>query len=210
MIRQRAVLAALAMLVVPPVAGTARADGPRDISAGLDDRQVALAGDVGLSGGGTGTPGGLRVGGHYLYRLADRDWFDTSVAFTFGGRGDACMPGSADASGATAMDALPCDRAVTDGFAGDLALGLRRELAVRHGFTPWLRIAGFARALRFTDVGGFAAGGELGAGLRAPVHGDLAIVAGATGFLGVPLDADLASTHQLGLTITVGAEVGMR
>jgi hypothetical protein len=159
-----------------------------------------------MSGGGVGTPGGLRVGGHYLYRLADRDWFDSSLAFTFGGQRDACM----GAPVGEVIALAPCDRAVTDGFAGDLSLGLRRELAPRGGFTPWLRAAGFLRALRFADVGGFAAGGELGAGVRAPVRGGLALGAAATAFYGVPLGDALAESRQLGLTVTVGAELAMR
>ena len=177
-----------------------------DVTAPLahedDSRQVALAADVGLTGGGVATPGGLRIGGHYLYRLTDRDWFDSALAFTFGGRGDACA--------AARPDGMTCDRRVTDGFAADLALGVRRELEPRQGFTPYLRLGGFVRALRFTDVGGFAIGGELGAGVRAPVHGPLAVVAGASAFLGVArLGEPVGGGRQLGLTITVGAEVGM-
>ncbi|HVV86417.1 MAG TPA: hypothetical protein VHE35_25345 [Kofleriaceae bacterium] len=189
-----------------PVADPA-ADPAADVDGtAADDRQVALAAEVGMSAGGVTTPGGLRVAGHYLYRLADHDWFDSSLAFTFGSHGDAC------ASASPAADAMPCDRHVTDGFAGDLSMGLRRELAPRRGFTPWLRAAAFARALRFDDVGGVAAGGELGAGVRAPIARDLALVAGANAFLGVarlgaPVDG---GGRQLGLTVTVGAEVGMR
>lgn len=194
------------VLVVTLVTAGASLVAADDLTATVDDgRQVALAADVGLSGGGVATPGGLRVGGHYLYRLADRDWFDSGVAFTFGGRGEACVGVTATA------DAMPCDRHVADGFAADLALGVRRDLASRGGFTPWLRLAGFVRALRFDDVGGFAVGGELGAGLRAPVRGDLAVVAGANAFLGVAdLGDAMAGGRQLGLTVTVGAEIGMR
>ena len=198
--RRLSALAAVSIAAVTAAVGPAAADDGV-VGDGLDEaRQVALAADVGFSGGGVSTPGGLRVGGHYIYRLDDRDWFDSSVAFTFGGRGEACMDGAAGA--------MPCDRAVTDGFAADLAMGVRRELAPRRGFTPFVRAAAFARALRFTDVGGFAAGGELGAGVRAPVGGQLALVAGATGFLGARLTGD--ADRQLGMTVTVGAEVGMR
>lgn len=192
-------LSAFAIVSIAALTPAAADDVDGELGDARDERQVALAADVGFSGGATATPGGLRVGGHYLYRLADRDWFDTTVAFTFGGRGDACMD---------TADAMPCDRAITDGFAGDLALGLRRDLAPRRGFTPYLRAAAFARALRFTDVGGFAAGGELGAGVRAPVGEQLALVAGAHAFLGARLTGD--ADRQLGMTVTVGAEIGMR
>ena len=191
------------VLVVSLIAAAGDPATADEVTATREDgRQVALAADVGLTGGGVATPGGLRVGGHYLYRLADRDWFDSAVAFTFGGRGDACA--------AVGQGGMPCDRRVTDGFAADLALGVRRELQPRQGFTPYLRVAGFVRALRFTDVGGFAVGGELGAGVRAPVRGPLAVVAGASAFLGVArLGEPVGDGRQLGLTVTVGAEVGM-
>ena len=59
-------------------------------------------------------------------------------------------------------------------------------------------LVGFGRALR-------------AAGLRAPVRGDLAVVAGANAFLGVAdLGDAMAGGRQLGLTVTVGAEIGMR
>ncbi len=211
MIRTSAVAAALVSLVslvgLAPV-GRVRADALAGRSGVVDDdRQVALAADVGLSGGGVTTPGGLRFGGHYLYRLADHDWFDSGLAFTFGGRGDACAVTTMAGAGA----AMPCTRDVTDGFAGDLSLGLRRELRPRRGFTPWVRLAGFARVLRFNDVAGVAAGGELGLGVRAPINPQLAVVAGANGFVGVAhLGGPATDGRQLGLTVTVGAEVAMR
>lgn len=204
---------ALVALVMTTAAGHAAADDR--LTAGVDplddERQVALAADVGFSGGGAATPGGLRVGGHYLYRLADHDWFDSSVAFTFGGRGDACTTAAARVLDQPAVPAaIGCERALTDGFAADVVLGVRRELTPRQGFTPFVRVAGFARALRFTDVGGFAVGGQLGAGVRAPVRGALAVVAGADAFLGAAWLDPAAAEGQLGLIVSVGAEVAMR
>lgn len=210
MIRTSAIVATLGALVTLAPVGRGHADALVG-RAGLvdDERQVALAADIGLSGGGVTTPGGLRFGGHYLYRLADHDWFDSGLAFTFGGHGDACgLPlARAPVDGAP----LSCARDVTDGFAADLALGVRRELRPRRGFTPFVRLAGFARVLRFEDTAGVAAGGELGAGVRAPITPQLAVVAAANGFLGVAhLDGPTADRRQLGLTVTVGAEIAMR
>lgn len=204
---------ALVALLMTTAAGHAAADDR--LTAGVDplddERQVALAADVGFSGGGAATPGGLRVGGHYLYRLADHDWFDSSVAFTFGGRGDACTVTASRVFEAPVVpEAIGCERAITDGFAADLVLGVRRELTPHQGVTPFVRVAGFARALRFTDVGGFAAGGQLGAGVRAPVHGQLALTAGADAFLGAAWLGPVAAQRQLGLIVAVGAEIGMR
>lgn len=195
------------VVVTFAAAATAGAAAAGDeLAAVVDDpRQVALAAEVGLTGGGGATPGGLRVGGHYLYRLADHDWFDSGLAFTFGGRGDACVGDVMTAAGAP-----PCTRAVSDGFAGDLVLGLRRELTPRQGFTPFVRLAGFARVLRFDDVAGVAAGGELGAGVRAPIGRGVAVLAGAHGFVGAAHLDGAGGGRQLGLAVTVGAELGMR
>lgn len=166
--------------------------------------QVALAAEVGAVGGGGATPGGMRVGGRYLYRLAEHDWFDGGIVFTFG-RGTA-------GCGATGPDAMTCDHGVADGFAGDLSLGVRRDLGGQAGFVPFARVALFGRVLRFAsdDVTGAAAGGEVGVGLRAAVRPDLALVGGATAFAGMAHLSDVGAAGQLGLAIAAAAEFRMR
>ena len=98
-----------------------------------DAPQVALAAEVGAVGGGGATPGGMRVGGRFLYRLAEHDWFDGGMAFTFG-RGTA-------GCGAVGPDAMSCQHGVADGFAGDLSFGVRRDLGGQAGFVPFARIS---------------------------------------------------------------------
>ncbi|MEZ4402437.1 MAG: hypothetical protein R3B06_20600 [Kofleriaceae bacterium] len=177
-------------------AGSARAD---------DASEVALAAELGAVGGGGATPGGLRVGGRFLYRMADVDWFDGAVAFTFGDPRAAC--------GRVAPTGMSCDHGVGDGFAGDLALGVRRELGGPAGFVPFIRGAVVARVVRFAgdDVSGGAVGGEVGVGLRARLRDGVSLTGGATGFAGVArLGGGVGSVGQLGLTIGAGAEFRMR
>lgn len=167
--------------------------------------QVALAAELGAVGGGGATPGGMRVGGRFLYRLAEHDWFDGGMAFTFGRRTAGC--------GAVGPDAMTCDHGVADGFAGDLSFGVRRDLGGQAGFVPFARVALFGRVLRFAsdDVTGAAAGGEVGVGIRAAVRADLAIVGGATAFAGMAhLSDDIGAVGQLGLSIAAAAEFRMR
>ncbi len=168
-----------------------------------DEPQVALGAEVGAAGGGGTTPGGLRVGGRYLYRLADHDWFDSGVGFTFGS-------GGSTACGRTPPDGMECNHGVADGFAGDLALGLRRTLRAQGNFTPFVRGGVFGRVLRFAadDVTGAAAGLEAGAGVAATIQRDVAIVAGASAFAGRAwLGSGVGSTGQLGMLVSLGAEL---
>lgn len=184
------VVALVAAVAAPGVAGAE------------DEPQVALGAEVGAAGGGGTTPGGLRVGGRYLYRLADHDWFDGGVGFTFGSPTIGC--------GRTPPDGMSCDHGVADGFAGDLALGLRRHLPGQGVFSPFVRGGVFGRVLRFSgdDVTGAAVGLELGAGIAAAVGRDLAVVAGAGGFAGRGwLGNGVGGSGQLGMVVSVGAEL---
>lgn len=170
-----------------------------------DDRAVALAAELGAVGGGGATPGGMRVGGRYLVRLSERDWFDGGLAFTFGRPGPGC--------GRVSPQGMSCDHGVADGFSGDLSIGVRRELGRSTEFVPFVRVAAFARVLRFAtdDVTGVAGGGELAAGLRARLRDDLSLVGSAAAFAGLArLGSGFGSAGQLGLTITAGAEFRMR
>lgn len=167
-----------------------------------DEPQVALGAEVGAAGGGGTTPGGLRVGGRYLYRLAEHDWFDGGVGFTFGSPGTAC--------GRVPPGGMDCNHGVADGFAGDLALGVRRHLPGQGAFTPVLRGGVFGRVLRFAsdDVTGAAIGVELGGGLAADIQRDVAIIAGASAFAGRGwLGGGVGGTGQLGMLVSVGAEL---
>src|SRR4051812_23068819 len=118
-----------AMIVMTPAA--ALADGTDEVTTSVGaEPQVALAAELGATGGGGATPGGMRVGGHYLYRLSEHDWFDGSVAFTFGQPSHGC--------GRVPPDGMACNHGVVDGFAGDLSLGVRRDLPGKQGFVPFV------------------------------------------------------------------------
>jgi hypothetical protein len=167
-----------------------------------DDQQVALGAEVGATGGGGSTPGGMRVGGRYLYRMTDHDWFDGGVHFTFGAPTTGC--------GRTPPDGMSCTHGVADGFSGDLTLGLRRTLPGQGAFTPFVRGGAFGRVLRFAadDVTGAALGIEAGAGVAASVSDDIAIVGSAAGFAGRGwLGRGVGGAGQLGMIVTVGAEL---
>lgn len=195
----------LCALLLAGAAAPARADDTDTTApARPDEAQVALAAELGATGGGGSTPGGLRVGGHYLYRLSASDWFDGGVAFTFGLPGAAC--------GRVPPTGMRCDHAPTDGFAGDLSLGIRRDLRGQRGFTPFLRAAAFARVLRFAsdDLTGVAGGAELSFGLRAALRDHLSLVGGATVAAGVAHLPDIDNAAQLSLTIAGGAEFRMK
>ena len=190
---------AVVVVVGTPAIAAAEEGEPLPLRA---EPQVALAAELGATGGGGATPGGMRIGGRYLYRLAAQDWFDGGVAFTFGQPRAGC--------GRVPPEGMRCDHGVIDGFAGDLSLGIRRELRGKQGFVPFVRAAVFGRVLRFAadDVTGAAAGGELGFGVRAAVRGELSVVGGATAFAGMArLGNGYGAAGQLGLTIGGGVEL---
>jgi hypothetical protein len=197
----------LATVILVSAAAPALAETPVDMGAGTtaadDDEQVALGADIGATGGSGGTtPGGMRIGGHYLYRMTDHDWFDGAVAFTFGSPSDGCWR--------TPPDGMSCGHGPGDGFAGDLSLGLRRMLPGQGAFTPFVRGGVFGRVLRFStdDVNGAAIGVDAGAGVAARVRDGLAVVGSAGGFAGRGwLGSGVGRTGQLGMIVTVGAEV---
>lgn len=192
----------LAVFAISLGSGLARADDAVEIAWGRDEPQVGFAAEIGAAGGGSHTPGGLRLGGRYLYRLADRDWFDGGVAFTFGHPGTGC--------GRVPPDGMSCSHGAVDGFAGDLTLGVRRELPAQRGFSPFVRGGGFARALRFDQdrVSGFGLGLELGGGVAAAVGRDLRVVAAAGLFGGTAwLGQGVGQARQLGMSVTMGAEM---
>lgn len=164
--------------------------------------QVALAAEVGASGGGGTTPGGMRLGGRYLYRMTDHVWFDGGVHFTFGTPQTGCSR--------TPPDGMSCDHGVADGFSGDLTLGLRHDLPGQGAFTPFVRGGVFGRVLRFAadDVNGAAAGVDAGAGVAALVKDDVAVVGSAGVFAGRAwLGSGVGDAGQLGMIVTLGAEL---
>ncbi|MCL4226300.1 MAG: hypothetical protein KJZ91_17690 [Myxococcales bacterium] len=212
--RRLALAGGLAAMVGLPVAAAAEVGRPPDPTESLTDdpprveraarapAEVGLAAELGLVGGGGATPGGMRVGGRYLYRMDDQVWFDAGVGFTFGAPTAGC--------GRTPPDAMSCDHGVASGFSGDLIVGLRRDLRGQRGFVPFVHGGAFGRVLRFAadDVTGIGLGLEAGAGVARAVRGDVALRAGASAQAGRAwLGRAVGGSGQLGLTVTVGAEL---
>ena len=176
-------------LIAPAIA---RADSPLP---DVGDREIG--GELGIASGSRVTPGGLRVGGHFLYELSDTDWFDGEVAFTFGSGKAACFRDR--------TDVFVCDHGALDGFSGELGAGVRRFLSASQGFRPYVRVGIAARVLRFDDDGvtGFAIPGSAGAGVRVRVTDDVAIGGEAAveigpGWLGHGLGAQLERGFAIG------------
>lgn len=161
-----------------------------------------LSGTIGVELGGRVSPGGLHLGGAYLYQLSDRDWFDGGLAFTLGGGGRACFQ---DRDGETL-----CDHGVTDGFGGEVAAGVRRYFPGQGRFTPYARVALALRLVSYggDDVRGFAIPLEAGGGVRAKVSDRVSVVGAAELRLGPAwFNSGLGAEPHLGLAVHAAAEL---
>jgi hypothetical protein len=193
----------------PAEPAPAEPDAPAadDVAAENDDQGVRdqeLGVRVGLVSGGRVTPGGLRIGGHYLYQLTDEDWFDGALLFTFGGGPAACFRDR--------EDDVVCDHARLEGFAGELAVGVRRFFPARAGFLPYARVGAALRVVRFgdDDVTGLAVPLTGGAGMRIRVAPWIAVAVEAQLELGAGLfSRGLGLEPQAGLAIGGAVEFAL-
>lgn len=164
-----------------------------------------ISAELGLATGGRVTPGGLRVLGHYLYQLSERDWFDGAVSFTFGSGRAACFRDRGDA--------VVCDHGLADGTGVELSASIRRLFVPQGAFHPFARAGvGFGLA-RFADddVSGATIALHGGGGVRVNVAPSIAVVGGgglAIGFGG--FGRGLGFEPQLGLAVTAGVEFRLR
>ena len=190
-------------LVIVFAASTAHAqdvvEAPAAASEVAHDRELGAR--LGLTTGGVSTPGGLMVGGQYLYQLSDIDWFEAAVAFTFGGGGANCFRDRSDT--------FICRHGAIAGFAGEVAVGVRRFLRPQDAFTPYVRALVGARLVTFSDdeVRGLAIPLTVAAGVRAKVS-ELVSVGGdaALGFgLGF-FNHDLGIEPQFGVMVLASVE----
>ena len=204
----------LAALVEPPAAAAAPApvavsrpalvEAPAPASNDdVGDQAVSV--QAGLATGGRVTPGGLRIAGHYLYQLSERDFFDGSAAFTFGSGSPACFRDRDDKT--------ICDHGLADGAGVEISARIRRMFAPSGAFYPFAQLGvgiGFARFSN-DDV----------SGLTIPVHGGGGIRYSATRFIAIVAEGDLAlgfgsfgrglgTQPQVSLTVTAGAEFRLR
>lgn len=191
-------IAAMGTASAQPAAPT-----PEPVTEDIPDQ--LLGGSIGLAGGGRTTPGGLRITGHYLYQLSDKDWFDGIASFTFGGGGSACFRDR--------QDDLLCDHGPAAGGAVEVIAAVRRMFAPQGRFRPFVR-AGVGLALvRFSDddLTGASLLLHAGGGLRAAVASGVAIVVGADLAAGAgTFGRGIGGEPQLGLAVTAGAELRLR
>ena len=192
--------------LVTCLAGVAVAD-----DATLHARSDATPGDqgisaqMGLSGGGDLTPGGLRVDGHYLYRLSDQDWFDGVASFTYGGNSEGCYRDR--------MSTMSCDHGLTSGNGVEIAATVRRMFGTYGAFTPFGRAGVGVQIVRYgaDDVVGVALPLHVGGGLRAKVAPAIAVVAQGELTMGVgAFSRDLGAEGLFGMAFTAGAEFDLR
>lgn len=177
--------------------------GDASASAALDPAgERELGARLGVAMGRRFTPGGVRVAGVMLYRLSESEWFDGSMAFTFGRSRSTCFT---DRDGAFA-----CDYGVIDGTAIDLVAGIRHFLPGPERFAPYVRAGVGVRLLSFggDDVRGLAIPASAGVGVRARVS-DLVAVGGDVGAeAGIAwLDHGLGSQSQLGIVMQAMVEL---
>ena len=184
-----------------PVPASAAEPAAQDDEIG--DQAVSAA--LGLAAGGRVTPGGLRINGHYLYQLSERDWFDGTASFTFGSGRAACFRDR--------TDQLVCNHGLADGAHVELSVGIRRLFAPQGAFRPFARIGVGIGVARFSDddVSGFTIPLHGGGGVRVKVAPAIAIVAEGELELGLgSFGRGIGLAPQLGLAVTAGVEFRLR
>lgn len=205
----RGLIAALSIAALPAVASAQEPEPPAepviDSVITEDGVTMAIGGRLGVEVGGRTTPGGVHVTGDYLYLLDGPYWFDTGIGFTFGG-GDAACFRDRD-------NDLVCDHGITGGFAAEVVASVRRVLAERQKFVPYVR-AGFAlRLVAFSndDVTGLGIPLIGSAGFRREVAGGIDVVAGIDLRMGWGFfNRALGGEPQVSAAFNAGVEFDLR
>jgi hypothetical protein len=188
----------LAVLLAPALAHADRVEQP---VAPPDMSDQAIGASLGVATGGRVTAGGLRLAGHYLYQLSDRDWFDGTAAFTFGGGSAQCFRDR--------TNAYVCDHGLADGGSIELGAGIRHYLGGEGQFWPFLLGGIGVRGVNFSadSVNGIGLALHAGGGLRGSVSDNIAVSAQGELELGFgAFNHTLGIEPQLGLAITAGVE----
>lgn len=160
---------------------------------------------IGVAAGGSMTPGGLRIAGHYLYQLSATDWFDGIASFTYGGDSAGC-----DRDGTMAMS---CAHGLTAGSGVEIAATVRRMFRAQGAFQPFARLGVGVAIARFSadDVSGLGVPIHAGGGVRARVAPAVSIVAQAELSAGVGVySRSLGAEPLFGMAVTAGAEFDLR
>jgi opacity protein-like surface antigen len=189
--------------VAPTPPATPERAEPAPSEGELGDQVVSA--EAGIASGGRVTPGGLRINGHYLYQLSERDWFDGVVSFTFGsGRGGCFRDRS---------DAVICRHGLTDGAGVELSARIRRMLTPRGVFHPFAQIGIGLGLARFSDddVSGVTFPLHVGGGVRVAVAPTIAIVIEDEIALGIgSFSRGLGIEPQFSFAFTAGVEFQLR
>jgi hypothetical protein len=151
------------------------------------------------------TPGGLRLGGVYLYRMTERTWSDSAAAFTFGAGGAECyIPRDGG---------FTCAHGIADGFSFQVASGLRWYPDLGGGDAqPYLRGGLGLGIVRFgaDEVTGLAIPLFAGAGVRFAVTEKVTLSGEAQLDVGPALfNHDLSFQPYLAMTILFGVEISL-
>lgn len=191
-------------LAILSVSSIAAADP--DVSAiGEHPSDQGIGAAIGVAAGGSFTPGGVRVTGHYLYQMSAQDWFDGVASFTYGGDTAGCYEDRA----ATTM----CEHGLTAGSGVEIAATVRRMFAPQGAFQPFARLGIGVAIARFSsdDVSGIGFPVHAGGGVRARVAPTVSIVAQAELAVGVgAYSHDLGAEPLIGMAVTAGAEFDLR
>jgi hypothetical protein len=184
-----------------PEASASTAPATRDDEIG----DQGISAHVGLAGGGRVTPGGLRIAGHYLYQLAENDWFDGTASFTFGSGRAACFRDR--------MDQRVCSHGLADGVGVEVSASIRRLFAPQGAFRPFARAGLGIGIAQFSDddVAGLTVVLHAGGGVRAKVAPAIAVVAEGDLALGFgSFGSGVGLEPQIGFAVTAGAEFRLR
>jgi len=187
-----------AALLVPALAHAQPADTTTPTQE-IGDQAIGV--EAGLAAGGRDTPGGFRIAGHYLYQLADTDWFDGTASFTFGGDTAACFRDR--------MNNEICDHGLMQGQAAEVSANVRRFFDAQGDFRPFVRGGvGIGVAHYGADsVTGLIIPLHVGSGVRAAVADNVAVTAIADFALGFgAFNKSLGLEPEIGLSIVAGAE----
>lgn len=196
----RAALAALA--VVAATLGGVAGPGARAAADTLtDERAVELGAHMGVVTGGGSSPGGLKLGGNYLYRLSGIDWFEGELRVVIGNGRASCFT---DRQGE-----YLCTHGPVAGRVAELSAGVRRYLLPQDAFTPFAQLRVGLRVATFPGdrTTGVALPIAAGFGVRGQINELVAVGGMASLEGGVSLySGDLGVEPLLALAIQVNVE----
>jgi hypothetical protein len=202
MSRLIAVVMAVALAPAAALADGSEVEAEHDPGEDVADQEIGAR--LGLRMGGRSTPGGLNIGGVFLYRLSDVLWSDSSIAFSVGGGGAECFRDRGDN--------VLCDHGQLDGVAGGAHSGVRWVQRGKQGFVPYVRATVGLELVNYSDddVRGIAVPVVLGGGVRARVADRVSVGGGADLHIGIArFNRDIGAEPQVALTVKLGVDFAL-